>query len=86
MNELPYVDIDYCKYGMPYRKRTRLWNNVSQWLPKPLCKKVCSSMNGNKHKATAQRLPSSKKQDWENQQSFKLSDLYIIPESLIYDI
>ena len=61
MNDLPYVDIDYCKYGMPYRKRTRLWNNVSQWLPKPLCNKDCDSMNGNKHKATAQRLPNGKK-------------------------
>ena len=86
MNDLHYVDIDYCKYGMPYRKRTRLWNNVSQWLPKPVCKKDCDSMNGNKHKATTQRLPNGKKQDWENQQSFKQTDLYVIPESLIYDI
>ena len=39
MNDLPYVDIDYCKYGMPYRKRTRLWNNINQWKPQPLCKK-----------------------------------------------
>ena len=37
MNDLPYVDIDYCKYGMSYRKRTRLWNNVFQWKPQPLC-------------------------------------------------
>ena len=61
MNDLPYVDIVYCKYGTPYRKRTRLWNNVSQWLPKPLCETDCDSMNGNKHKATAQRLPNGKK-------------------------
>ena len=58
MNDLPYVDIDYCNYAMPYRKRTRLWNNVLQWLPKPLCRKDCDSINGNKHKATAQRLPN----------------------------
>ena len=42
-------------------------------------------MNGNKHKATAHRLPNGKKQDWENQPSFKQSDLYVIPEGLIYD-
>ena len=60
---MPYEDIDYCKYGMPYRKRTRLWNNVFNWRPRPLCKKDCDSMVGNRHKATAQRMPSSKKQD-----------------------
>ena len=54
----PYVDVDYCKYGMPYRKRTRLWNNVSGFEPRPLCKKDCNSMIGNKHIATAQRGPS----------------------------
>ena len=86
MNDLPYVDIDYCKYGMPYRKRTRLWNNVFQWLPKPLCKKDCDSMDGNKHKAIAQRLPNGKKENWGDKQKFKQSDLYIIPENLIYEI
>ena len=25
---LPFKDLDYCKYGMPCRKRTRIWNNV----------------------------------------------------------
>ena len=34
MYGIPYKDIDYCKYGMPYRKRTRLWNNVFQRTPK----------------------------------------------------
>ena len=31
MSELPYDDIDYCKYGLTYRKRTRLWNNIATW-------------------------------------------------------
>jgi site-specific DNA-cytosine methylase len=79
MDEFPYVDIDYCKYGMPYRKRTRLWNNVFEWIPKPLCLKDCESMNGNKHKAMAQKGQI-------NNKSFKQSDLYVIPKSLIYDI
>ena len=86
MYGMSYTDIDYCKYGMPYRKRTRLWNNVLNWIPKPLCKKDCGNMVGNKHKAVAQRMPSGKKQDWGNQLLFNQSDLYVIPEGLIYDI
>ena len=35
MQSLPFRDIDYCKYGMPFRKRTRLWNNVYCWDPQP---------------------------------------------------
>ena len=39
MEELPYFDIDYCKYGFNYRKRTRIWTNIKCWKPRPLCKK-----------------------------------------------
>ena len=28
MRGLKYYDVDYCKYGMTYRKRTRLWTNI----------------------------------------------------------
>ena len=29
MDEFDFKDVDYCIYGMPYRKRTRLWNNIT---------------------------------------------------------
>ena len=83
MDNLPYKDIDYCKYGMPYRKRTRLWNNVFNWIPKPLCKKDCGSMNGNKHIAEAQRLTKTENGVKKN---FEQSDLYKIPGLLILEI
>ena len=86
MYGMPYKDIDYCKYGMLYRKRTRLWNNVFQWNPKQLCKKDCGNITDNKHKATAQRMPHGIKDTWGNKPVFKQDDLYVIPEELIFDI
>ena len=44
-----------------------------------LCLKDCDSMNGNRHKAMAQKGQI-------NNTSLKQSDLYVIPKSLIYDI
>ena len=41
-------------------------------------------MDRNRHKATAQLL-SSKKHDWGDQPLFDQSDLYVIPEALIYE-
>ena len=39
MEYLPYNDVDYCKYGFDYRKRTRIWNNNDNWNGKILCNK-----------------------------------------------
>ena len=58
MSGISYDDVDYCKYGTPYRKRTRLWNNIPYWVPRPLCKKDCGHTVGNRHMETAQRGPS----------------------------
>ena len=43
-------------------------------------------MDGNRPKATAQRMPNGKKQDWGDRPLFNQSDLYVIPEALIYEI
>ena len=42
---IPYNDVDYCKYGLSYRKRTRFWNNIDNWHPKALCKRDCDAIN-----------------------------------------
>ena len=83
---LPYLDIDYCKYGLPYRKRTRIWNNAFNWQPRPLCKKDCGQMDGNKHKEVAQKLPPGKKTEWGERTHFKTSDLYRVPSELVREI
>jgi hypothetical protein len=82
MLNLPFNDIDYCKYGMPYRKRTRIWNNLELWKPRPLCKKDCGNIIDNKHIAIAQRGSSNANPN----NRFKQSELYRIPQELIEEI
>ncbi|MFM7978102.1 MAG: hypothetical protein ACKPKO_02205, partial [Candidatus Fonsibacter sp.] len=80
ITDLPFTDVDYCKYGMPYRNRTRLWNNVECWDPRQLCQKDCDSMSDNRrrHKETAQRRPP----DGREGRRFRREELYKAPESL----
>ncbi len=88
MHDLPYCDVDYCKYGMPYRKRTRLWNNILVWEPRPLCARDCGSMteDGRRHKETAQRLPSGPRAEWGDAARHSQHDPYRIPVPLVLEI
>ena len=82
MNGLPYFDVDYCKYGMKFRKRTRIWTNLKTWKPQPLCKKDCESIVSGRHVETAQR--GSSKSHRHNKHS--QYELYVIPSKLIFEI
>ena len=84
---IPYNDIDYCKYGMPYRKRTRLWNNIDLWKPKPLCCKDCEAMNETKtrHMQETQQGGNTAERR-RTQQTFRTTDLYKVPIELINEI
>ena len=87
MDEFEFKDDHYCKYGFHYRKRTRLWNNITTWKPRDLCKKDFGNIRNNKHIETAQRLPSGNKEKWgDNPIIHKQEDLYKIPSELICDI
>ena len=82
--DLPYNDLDYCKYGMPYRKRTRLWNNIEAWTPKPLCKKDCDHMVGNRHEQSAQQSPH--RHLLSVRRRYLTRELYKVPEALIEEL
>ena len=87
MSGLNYYDVDYCKYGMNYRKRTRLWTNITTWKPKALCKRDCGKIRNGRHLQTAQRLPPKTMAEWGDKPIIhKQEDLYKIPSELISEI
>jgi site-specific DNA-cytosine methylase len=79
MAALPFSDLDYCKYGMPYRKRTRLWHNTP-WAPRPLCRGDCGGMQGARHAQTAQQRSHVQ---YAGDRRFQRTQLYAVPRALI---
>ncbi|MGH6608919.1 MAG: hypothetical protein ACRECQ_01540 [Burkholderiaceae bacterium] len=47
---IPYYDVTYCEYGAPFKKPTRLWTNVTDFVPR-YCKRdgTCGNMANGKH-------------------------------------
>ena len=73
---LPFKDVDYCVYGAPYRKRTRLWGRLPlEWRPRELCRRDCHACGPHgRHKASAQN------------REFSLNTLHTIPQPLVWEI
>jgi len=71
---VPFVDLDYCMYGAPYRKRTRIWTNT-RYTPRPLC--VHSG-----HARSAQRGPSRR----GGQSGCSLQTLHALPSELTEEL
>ena len=80
VNGLPYVDFDYCSYGFPSRKRTRIWTNL-EVSPPPLCRQYCAACQGGRHREWAQK--ASKRR---GETGFKTRGLGRISRFLVEDI
>jgi hypothetical protein len=81
VNGLPFVVLDYCMYGSPYRKRTRFWTNTS-FVPKPLCCLTCDApKHGNAHWRSAQR-GGQRHKDGSLSPGFTVDELHALPPDL----
>ena len=79
MKDIPFIDCDYCMYGKPYRKRTRIWTNKN--LKLKLCDKNCGSFIDGKHIGSC---GNGKKK--YSDKSYSLHEKYSIPEDLILSL
>ena len=82
MKNIPFTDASYCKYGLPYRKQTRFWNNVN--LKLKVCKKDCNFMDGKKHIMSVGNGRKKYTKDIKFSSDKELK--YIVPRELCLDI
>jgi len=82
MIDIPFVDVDYCKYGYTYRKRTRIWTNVDY--TGKLCKKDCGNIVNNRHKNAIGN--STYTEHWDRGTTERLNQRYSIPSDLIVEL
>ena len=78
ITEIPYTDVDYCMYGLPYKKRTRLWNNFG--FEGNTCNKECKSFVNGRHISNCGLCPKKKINNFTNT---SLKERYRIPYNLI---
>ena len=80
------VRLDYCQFGAPYRKRTRLATNA-KYTPRPLCDPAtCPSTVDGKHLKTAQQGKQSAPSQRRDGDTNSLDQLHSYPAELVAEI
>jgi hypothetical protein len=48
LKDVPFYDVDYCRYGFSYRKATRIWTDLENFEPR-VCNKKCGAFENGRH-------------------------------------
>ena len=81
ITDIPYTDVDYCMYGLPYKKRTRIWNNFG--FEGNLCNKECGNCVNGRHISNCEHLNKNFTKGVNNFSNTSLKERYRIPYKLI---
>ena len=81
ITDIPYTDVDYCMYGLPYKKRTRIWNNFG--LQGQLCNKKCGNFVNGRHASNCGHNNKKYTKGMTNFTNTTLKERYRIPYNLI---
>ena len=84
LTDRPYHDVDYCMYSHSARKRTRIWTNLSTFVPR-LCDKKCGAFDTSRNQHLFCATGGCKTQKGTGSGSSKASR-YKIPASLIHEL
>jgi len=80
---LPYVDMDYCRFGFPYRKRTRFWTCVDGASKLCLGQGGCLGMIGKRHKHA---MGNGSYEEYWTERGKRLEQRYSIPKGAIEEL
>ena len=75
---LPHFDVDYCKFGFAYRKRTRIWTKAP--LASRVCRHDCAASDWKKHTSWVQNARKYRGD------GFATTEVYMMPPLLCQDI
>ena len=84
IEDLPFYDVCYCRYGFSYKKPTRIWTNISGFEPKWCTHKVHKDAIGMTR--TGAKKPLGKFRPTIHSFNLPLSTKYSIPPDLIRDL
>jgi len=85
LEDIPFTDVDYCQYDYPYRKRTRLWNNIG-FQGKMCLRTVCPFVTDGRHQYSIGNSGYKTNVREIGSKRSRLEQRYSVPTKLLQEI